>query len=70
MSLEGTAAAFLVRRFDPAHDFPALVHLLDAIDAVDHSGEATTEDQQLTRACWNGALTPAEPNRHRARIMG
>ncbi|MBC8160982.1 MAG: GNAT family N-acetyltransferase [Roseiflexaceae bacterium] len=54
MPAEGVAPPFLVRRFDPTHDFPALVCLINAIDAVDHSGEATTEDQQREQLAWPG----------------
>lgn len=54
MSAEGTASPFRVRLFDPARDFPALVQLINEIDAVDHSGEATTEDQQREQLAWPG----------------
>lgn len=54
MHLDETGSPFLVRLFDPARDFPALVNLINAIDAVDNSGEATTEDQQRAQVDWPG----------------
>jgi GNAT superfamily N-acetyltransferase len=54
MPVDRTASPFRIRLFDPAQDFPALVQLINAIDAVDHSGEATTEDQQRQQLAWPG----------------
>lgn len=48
------SSLFMIRLFDPAHDLPALVNLINAIDAVDQSGEATTEDQQHAQLDWPG----------------
>ncbi|PKO16160.1 MAG: hypothetical protein CVU39_09030 [Chloroflexi bacterium HGW-Chloroflexi-10] len=49
-----SSSPFSVRLFDPAQDFPALVELVNAIEAVDRSGEATTEDQQRAQLSWPG----------------
>jgi mycothiol synthase len=54
MSADEPAVPLYVRLFDPERDFPALVNLINAIEAVDQSGEATTEDQQRAQIAWPG----------------
>ena len=54
MSATKTSTPFRIRRFEPERDFPALVQLINAIDAVDQAGEATTEDEQREQLTWPG----------------
>jgi len=57
---ESGTSTFTFRPFDPAQDFPALVALINAIDAVDQSGEATSEEQQRAQVAWPGRDLPRD----------
>lgn len=45
---------FRICPFQPETDFPSLVTLLSAVEAVDQSGEETTEAQQREQMNWPG----------------
>jgi ribosomal protein S18 acetylase RimI-like enzyme len=47
-------APFHIRPFQPDTDFPPLMALLAAIEAVDRSGEVTTEAEQREQLTWPG----------------
>jgi mycothiol synthase len=54
MHLPSLDAPFQIRPFQPDTDFPPLMALLAAIEAIDQSGEITTEAEQREQITWPG----------------
>lgn len=54
MQLPQPEPPFLIRPFQPESDFPPLVTLLTAVEAIDQSGEDTTEAGQREQMTWPG----------------